>query len=260
MSWSYDYSGIYKIVNTFNGKIYIGQSKHIRERWSEHKKELRRNKHKNEYLQRAWNKYGEDSFKHEVIELCSEDMLDERECYYIKLYNTLNPKYGYNLTTGGGRNKQYSLSTREKLRKNATGSNNPNSKKVVSLENRNIYDSINLAANECNTYPEMIYRCCTSQRNTAGGLHWMYLSDYSNSSEEDILKILSKPGKTKEVIYLNTLETFSSIKEASQITGINANSISSCCLHNRKTAGKNQNGEPRIFMYYDEYKLNQKTV
>lgn len=259
MSWRYDYSGIYKIENLINGKIYIGQSKQIRQRWSEHKKELRRNKHTNEYLQRAWNKYGEENFKHEVLEFCSEDQLDERECYYIDLYDAMNPQFGYNLTSGGGRRKQYSESTREKLRNNATGSNNPNSKRVVCLENREIYESIGIAARECNTSPEIIYRCCTSRNNTAGGLHWMYLPDYEKSSEEDIINILSKPGKTKKVIYLNTLEVFPSMKEASEATNVNANSISSCCLHNRKSAGKTNDGEPRIFMYYDEYKLNEKT-
>lgn len=254
--WKNDYSGIYKIENLVNHKIYIGQSKHVRERWTEHKKELRRGTHKNIYLQRAWNKYGEKMFKHEVLEKCPEEVLDERECYYINLFNTFDSDKGYNLTSGGGRRKQYSISTREKLRINATGSNNPNSKKVICLESSQIYESINIASKECNTDPATIYRCCTKQTHTAGGYHWMYFIDYQNVTEEEISNILSLESKTKKVIYLNTNEVFNSIKEASKITGVNANSISSCCLHNRKTAGHTDSGEPRVFMFFNEYQLN----
>ena len=169
--WKNDYSGIYKIENLIDGKIYIGQSKQIRQRWTEHKKELRRNKHKNNYLQRAWNKYGEENFKHEIIELCPESLLDEKECFYIKLYNSFDSNKGYNLTTGGGRKKNYSKSTREKLKINATGKNNPNSKSVICLETNKIYESIGLASKEYQISSANIYRCCTGKRFTTIGLH-----------------------------------------------------------------------------------------
>ena len=57
-------SGIYKIVNKINGKYYVGSSKDvINYRWIHHKRALRSNRHKNDYLQNAWNKYGEDNFE-----------------------------------------------------------------------------------------------------------------------------------------------------------------------------------------------------
>ena len=260
--WKNDYSGIYKIENLVNGKIYIGQSKQIRQRWTEHKKELRRNRHKNEYLQRAWNKYGEENFKHEVLELCSEDQLDERECYYIELLRTFDNDLGYNLTSGGGRRKKYSKSTREKLRINGTGENNPNSKKVICLETNKIYDSMAQAGKEYGIDYTNIYRCCIQQRYTTVGLHWMYLEEYNNSSEDYIKELLNKfdPGRESAVIYLNTMEIFNSIKEASITTNVNYNSINLCCRHNRPRAGKTKDGEPRIFMYYSEYLEKQKTT
>lgn len=257
--WKNDLCGIYKIVNTINNKVYIGQSKHIKERWSEHKKGLRKNRHKNEYLQRAWNKYGESSFIHEIIEICDEFQLDEREIYYINFYDSMNSDKGYNLHSGGLRHLDCSESTRAKLRISGTGENNPNSKKVVRLEDNQIYDSINLAAQDNGTHAAMIYRCCTLQRFTAGNYHWMYLLDYKNASDEEISNLLSHKdlGKTKTIIYLNTNEIFSSISKASKQLNINANSISQCCLHNRETAGKTEDGIPRIFMYYEEF-LNSK--
>ena len=54
--------GIYKIVNSVNGKTYVGQSQNIKKRVAEHFRLLRNGKHNNPRLQNAFNKYGEDSF------------------------------------------------------------------------------------------------------------------------------------------------------------------------------------------------------
>lgn len=45
--------GVYKIINTINGKIYIGSSKDIDRRWSEHVRALELNAHINPHLQNA---------------------------------------------------------------------------------------------------------------------------------------------------------------------------------------------------------------
>lgn len=126
--------GIYCIENKINHKKYIGQSIHIHRRWSEHKYELNNNMHENDYLQKSWNKYGLDNFEFSIIEVCSVDELDDKECYYISLYNTFDKKYGYNLISGGGTNREISEETREKLRQanrkrkifpDMSGENNP---------------------------------------------------------------------------------------------------------------------------------------
>lgn len=93
--------GIYSIENIINQKKYIGQSVNIKSRWMKHKSELNNNNHDNDYFQKAWNKYGEENFEFTILEECSKDMLNERECYYIDLYNTINRDYGYNLKSGG---------------------------------------------------------------------------------------------------------------------------------------------------------------
>ena len=93
--------GIYSIENIVNNKKYIGQSININNRWCHHRVDLNNGTHANCYLQKSWNKYGEQNFKFEILEECSKDKLDERERYYIDLYNTTNIDYGYNLKSGG---------------------------------------------------------------------------------------------------------------------------------------------------------------
>lgn len=55
-------SGIYKIKNQVNDKFYIGSSEKIQSRFSSHKCNLRKNKHKNKHLQSSWNKHGGDAY------------------------------------------------------------------------------------------------------------------------------------------------------------------------------------------------------
>lgn len=91
-------SGIYKILNKINNKIYIGQSRNLTKRLIEHKNTLMNNTHFNEHLQRSWNKYGEDNFEIAIIENCNIEDLYERENYWINFYNSYDSKYGYNVT------------------------------------------------------------------------------------------------------------------------------------------------------------------
>lgn len=94
-------TGIYKITNKLNGKCYIGRAKNINRRWTCHKnRAFVPNKEYNKYLYRAFRKYGLDNFKFEILEECAEDELDDKEHYYITLYNSNNEKFGYNETTG----------------------------------------------------------------------------------------------------------------------------------------------------------------
>lgn len=108
-------SGIYCIKNTINGKRYIGQSNDIKNRFRQHKSKLNNNKHPNNLLQNAWNKYGCAAFEFNVVEECSVEELNDKEVYYIQRFKTFGQ--GYNLSVGGDpginstgkRIKQYDL-------------------------------------------------------------------------------------------------------------------------------------------------------
>ena len=82
-------SGIYKIINKFNGRIYIGSAKRFIERWKSHTSSLRTQKHSNKFLQADFNKCGEDAFVFEVVEVTDGKTKEERlmiEESYIKQY------------------------------------------------------------------------------------------------------------------------------------------------------------------------------
>lgn len=106
-----DISGIYSITNTINQKKYIGSSKHIYSRWREHKRLLKKNKHHSGHLQKSWNKYGEDSFKFDVVCECDCSELLLKEQYYIDYYKSYQEEFGYNIssTAKGGTVKCYSI-------------------------------------------------------------------------------------------------------------------------------------------------------
>ena len=92
--------GIYKITNKINGKVYIGQSLNIELRWKQHIQEAK-NSRKQTKFYNAMRKYGIDNFIFQIIEQCqpSQQILDEKQRYWIQYYNSY--KEGYNSTLGG---------------------------------------------------------------------------------------------------------------------------------------------------------------
>jgi len=89
--------GIYKIINTANGKYYIGSSINIDYRIKSHFKCLRGQYHKNTHLQNAFNKYGEKSFVSEIIEICNKEDLLKLETSHILSAESYKRKIGYNI-------------------------------------------------------------------------------------------------------------------------------------------------------------------
>jgi group I intron endonuclease len=110
-------SGIYRITNLISGKIYIGCASNIRTRINGHLYSLRKSNHSNQYLQKAWIKYGEESFIFEIIEKCNINLLHAKEHYWVIKYNCLDKNIGYNLKpTDPEGHSIHSEETKEKLR------------------------------------------------------------------------------------------------------------------------------------------------
>ncbi len=96
-------TGIYMIQNKSNSKTYIGQSTRLTIRWRDHKYSLRHGKHYNKHLQLSYDKYGLDAFEFAILEECDPQIIDEREKYWIKKLETMDPHKGYNMTEGGNK-------------------------------------------------------------------------------------------------------------------------------------------------------------
>lgn len=93
-------TGIYKITNQLNGKIYIGQTVNLRTRWSDHiKMGLGADPPSRNKLYPAMAADGVENFTFELLEECDSTQLNEREKFYIEFYDSVN--YGYNVTRGG---------------------------------------------------------------------------------------------------------------------------------------------------------------
>jgi hypothetical protein len=91
-------SGIYAIVHKISKKAYIGSAINVEKRWSEHKHDLNLNDHDNDYLQKAWNKYGADAFECILLEEVSDlSKLVSREQYWIDKFKTYEDWNGYNI-------------------------------------------------------------------------------------------------------------------------------------------------------------------
>lgn len=91
--------GIYFIRNIINNKVYIGSSKNLYRRVYEHMRLLNNGEHHSIHLQRSFDKYGKDSFIVEVFSTYENiDYIKRIEPLLIKLFNSSNDKYGYNIT------------------------------------------------------------------------------------------------------------------------------------------------------------------
>lgn len=92
--------GIYKITNLVNGMVYIGQTgQNFQRRYWLHQWKLRDGTHDNKYLQRAWNKYGEEGFEFSVVEITTKDKLNDKEIYWIDYFR--NGVGCYSIQDGG---------------------------------------------------------------------------------------------------------------------------------------------------------------
>ena len=94
--------GVYFIKNKINGKFYVGHSIDIKYRFRRHLYELKRNIHHCQYLQRAWNKYGEDNFEFIIYKECStEEESQDLEQYFIDNYKDVIYNVSNNARLGG---------------------------------------------------------------------------------------------------------------------------------------------------------------
>ena len=205
---------IYKITNTVNNKVYIGQTtQSLENRWKGHLRVANANV-PHFALQKAINKYGSKNFIYEILEdNIDKKNLNAREEYWIKKYNSHGPN-GYNCTDGGedvGRRVVYKLD-------------------ISTLNIIEKYESATEAAEKNNCDLSALSKVCRLEGNHAslGGFRWCYEELYDQLKDSHIKtalcqrKIYGIDPATEKIIH-----SYSSVKEATK-DGYDQSSISSC--------------------------------
>lgn len=108
-------SGVYIILCIQSWKYYVGSSIWIEKRWREHKSDLNLKVHGNIHLQRAWDKYGKDSFMFFVLEEVPLTTREKKDYWnlaskklwpveqrWLDLTQCYDPECGFNLSEIAG--------------------------------------------------------------------------------------------------------------------------------------------------------------
>lgn len=109
------FNGIYRIINSVNKKDYIGScaaKDFLYARLLHHYIDLKKGKHCNIYLQNSFNKYGEDVFKFEILEICLPEECIQKEQFWLE---KLNPVYNFCKIAGNTLGRVTTQETKDKI-------------------------------------------------------------------------------------------------------------------------------------------------
>lgn len=201
---------IYKVVNTITDEVYIGATtKSIEERKADHLQKSR--KKVDSCFHESIATYGADAFKWEQIDTANSiNELAEKEKQYILQYNS--KEQGYNSDSGGG------------------------FKKIVYQFNEdgiliNSFSSLKEIETTLNYDKRRVSNACTTATLWKGS-YWSY-------SQNDTFKPATDNRK-KQVTQFTLdgviIAKYSSVSEASRITGLSKTCISRCCRGERKSS------------------------
>lgn len=162
-------------------------------------------------------KYGVDNFYIETLEICDLDILDEREIYYIELFDATDKSKGYNISIGG---------------------NTPRFKRPV----LNIAELIDLYINKGFTLQRIgekfnvtRYIISTELRNAG-----IPIRDRHTASE--------KVSKVSKELIIEALNKYGSLRKAAKYAGVKYSTFRNACIlnnieYNSSTSARHSNKE-----------------
>ncbi len=240
--------GIYKIVNTINGRLYVGSSISFNDRFSSHIRELNKGTHKNRYLQRAWKKYGASSFEFEILESISDNsLLIEREQYHIDNYKVTSKLYNLAMIAGSNLGTKRTKEFSDKISKANTGKirtdeqrlNISLAKKKLYLENPELKSELVQRLRKASL---LIDRNKQKQSASISAKNRVWSEESRSKLSKSCMgrvygdEVIDRMRETKkkkvECTTLNTI--FDSISEAATNLGFSISGISKVCLGKRK--------------------------
>lgn len=231
---------VYIHTNLSNGKVYIGQTNQedLTRRWCGGHGYV-----ESPHFSRAIKKYGWSGFAHEIIETgLTQEEANYKEQFYIALYNSTNPKFGYNISYGGKMSGTLSEEGRESIRRHSSGPDAPTAKAV------DVYDASGKLITTCGTMteaakyvgvmvPYMSTACkkakgtvngfiCHLHKTTKGMPQLPLEMIYRPNEKRRQLRPVAKYGRDGKLICI-----YPSVKEAAKDTGTLSTEISTCINH-----------------------------
>ena len=217
--------GIYQITNKHNLKNYIGSTRrNFHDRFRDHKRDLKKNKHHNKYLQNAWNKYGEESFEFTVLEVIDKSLdkkyFLEKETYWINKFSSFDSIYGYNLVSNPSEH------TKPKLKVKTTNKiSRPTLKKVfkkpkcikgwcpvnyyyvenVNTKERILISNIIRFSREHNINPSNLRNTLKGSRYQCNGFKLISLDENKNNHKQAKWLVITPDSKE---LYINDLKNY----------------------------------------------------
>jgi group I intron endonuclease len=217
---------VYEHVQKENGKRYIGVTKHKpQRRWRPNGEGYK----KNPYFWHAIQKYGWDSFEHNVIaEGLSEDDAYNMERELIAKYKSNDLEHGYNIAPGGAHNDMPEATrqrlSRERKGKN-TGKDNPN------------YGNHKLAGKNNPNYGHKMSE--EQKRAISEKKRGKKLPPFTEEHKRKIRENHKGGAQKRAVLCVETGTIYKSINDAARATETNKKQISKCCrgVEHYNTAG-----------------------
>ena len=278
------YGIIYKIENTVNGKVYIGQTTSsfnkrykregvgIERVYNHHKSLKERNIHYNVHLLGAIEKYGFEAFTvdEEFDVAYSKEQLDSLEKKYIKEFNCVDN--GYN-NTDGGSNGKHSEESRKKMSESRKGKycgeNSPNYGKPMSEEQKRKISEARKGKRCGENHPRYGKHYTEEEKiqmSEKAKERWNDPEDRRKMSEIRKVKYCGEENpnfgnhklagrnnpRARKVICLNENKVFNTGKECAEYYKINVNNLVRICKGEQKSTRTGL-----VFAYYDEYLQQQ---
>ena len=209
-----------------NQKVYIGKTCDVKRRWRAC------NYVGNWFFYNAIQEYGWENITHEILEdnLTLEEA-NEKEKYYVALYQSTNSQYGYNLRAGGAGDGAMASKT-EKFKERY--------KRVYqyTLEGDFVaeWDNLTLAAEGCGGINKItgISQCCNGKRKTAYGFQWRY-EKFDRLSKQELTGV--KKRIVQKDLEGNVIQIYNSVSEAADALGMKSHTSICNVLNGRaKTA------------------------
>lgn len=239
---------IYLTTNKINGKKYIGQ----------HHGELNDSYFGSGIvISKAIKEYGKENFEKEILEITTQDKIDEVEKYYIDLYNAVEDENFYNISDGGqkGNAWKYAHKYWEEHPEEAKRVQQENIKKAQEWwgehpeeQEINRKRLLHFSTKWRDEHPEQVKEQMIKVNRAKE--KWQLEHPEEHQNQIDQWRAAGSKANSKKILCVTTGEEFESASAAGRYYNIPQPNISKCCRGERKSAGKHPETQEKMIWKY----------